>query len=116
MKKKISMAEITRHYTTFRCGYCDLHYIMTYHDPEFYNCGVYGWNCDIYTFGHIAITTGYRNMRGERIPDDIIAEYTENAKQITENTFRRPYSEIAAELENNRAAFIAAVIDWNNNK
>ena len=48
------------------------------------NSGVYGWNCDIYVDNarDIAITTGYRNMRGQRIPDEIIRKYDEIAKEI----------------------------------
>lgn len=109
MKERTSMKRFN-HYITFRCGYCDMYYIMHGVEPAYYNCGVYGWNCDIYTVGNIAITTGYRNMRGERVPDGLITEYTNRAKKILENQFRRPYTEICAELENNRAEFIAALM------
>lgn len=79
------MTNITKHFKhVYRCGYCDLHYIMRDTEPRYYNYGIYGWNCDIYTYGSIAITTGYRNMRGDRIPDNILEEYTNNAKQIIE--------------------------------
>ena len=32
----------------FRVGYCDLQNIFRYEEPQYYNSGVYGWNCDVY--------------------------------------------------------------------
>ena len=91
----------------YRCGYCDLQYIMTYEDPTYYNSGVYGWNCDVYTDfkRNIAITTGYRNMAGRRIPDELIEKYTNIAKEICKNSFSKSYEEIKAELDQNRENF-----------
>ncbi len=65
----------------WRCGYCDLQYIFSHDDERFYNCGVYGWNCDLipdYANDQI-ITTGYRNMRGARIPSELIEKYSKKA-------------------------------------
>lgn len=91
----------------FYAGYCDLQYIMRGEEPTYYNAGVYGWNCDIYTdFSRdIAITTGYRNMTGKRIPDEIIKKYTDEAKKILENEWVKSYEEIKAELAENREKF-----------
>lgn len=114
-KIKTSMKYIKALYpVVFRCGYCDLQYIYRYDDPTYYNCGVYGWNCDIYVnFKYnAAITTGYRNMRGVRIPDEIINKYTEIAKNILANTFKKPYDEICADLETNKENFWAALMEW----
>lgn len=67
----------------YRCGYCDLQDIVTI-EPTYYNCGVYGWNYDAYIDyrNDLAITTGYRNMTGKRIPDELIVEYSEKARAI----------------------------------
>lgn len=91
----------------YRCGYCDLQYIMKGEEPTYYNSGVYGWNCDIYTdFARdIAITTGYRNMAGKMIPDELIKKYSDIAKKICEDTWSKPYDEIKAELDQNRESF-----------
>lgn len=91
----------------FYAGYCDLQYIMRGTEPTYYNAGVYGWNCDIYTdFARdIAITTGYRNMTGKRIPDELIEKYTNNAKEILKNEWVKPYEEVKKELEENREKF-----------
>ena len=108
-KIKTDMKRISNGYRkVFRCGYCDLQHIYKYEDPQFYNCGVYGWNCDIYVDykRDIAITTGYRNMRGECIPGDIIKKYSEIAKKIYENQWTKPFEEIRTALEENRENFL----------
>lgn len=111
-KIKTDMKRISNGYRkVFRCGYCDLQDIYKYESPQFYNCGVYGWNCDIYIDykRDIAITTGYRNMRGERIPGDIIRKYSEIAKKIYENGcagYSFNYDEIKRQLDENRENFL----------
>ena len=91
----------------FCTGYCDLQYIFRYEEPQYYNAGVYGWNCDVYCDfkRDIAITTGYRNMTGREIPHDIIMGYSEVAKEIYSNIFTKPYEEIKKALDENRENF-----------
>lgn len=110
MKQHTTIKAIRNNWTkVFRCGYCDLQYIMKYEDAQYYNSGVYGWNCDIYCdFSRdIAITTGYRNMTGRAIPSEILTKYSEAAKAILSDTFSIPYDEIKAKLDENRNAFFA---------
>ena len=97
----------------FRCGYCDLQYIMRGTDAMYYNAGIYGWNFDCYLDYEFdtAITTGYRNMTGERIPSEILTKYTEKAKSILIDEFKRPYNEIMQELDTNRKAFFKELND-----
>lgn len=108
MKKiKTSMRDIRNGWRkVFRAGYCDLSNIFHNREPQMYNCGVYGWNCDIYCdYGrNIAITTGYRNMAGVRIPGEIIQKYDAKARTIldamwTSETWRE-------DLEANAEAFL----------
>ena len=91
----------------YRCGYCDLQYIMRGEEPVYYNCGAYGWNYDVYCDykRNVAITTGYRNMTGRMIPDELIEKYSNIAKEICKNTFSKSYDEIKAELDQNRENF-----------
>jgi hypothetical protein len=108
MKIKIAMKYVINNYKrVWRCGYCDLQYIMNRDDPTFYNAGVYGWNCDVYVDHetNTAITTGYRNMRGERIPDEVIAKYSDAAKKIKASYSAANYNEMQAALEANKRAF-----------
>lgn len=92
----------------FRVGYCDLQNIFKYEEPQYYNSGVYGWNCDVYCdFSRdIAITTGYRNMAGKRVPDEILEKYDAIAKEILKNTFSIPYAELKEKLDENRQNFL----------
>lgn len=109
MKTKTTIKFIKNNYNkVFYCGYSDLYYIFRYEEPQYYNAGVYGWNCDIYCDykRDIAITTGYRNMTGKRIPDELIKKYSEKAKTILENTFVTSYDDIKNALDENREAFL----------
>ena len=88
-KIKISMKDIPVPVNRiFRAGYCDLCYIIA-EDPKFYNAGIYGWNCDIYVNYeyNIAITTGYRNMRGERIPGELLKKYDQRGRELYRHQF-----------------------------
>ena len=72
-----------------RIGYCDLYYLLNQIERSGYNCGVYGWNCDIYriytTTGKlVVITTGYRNMRGESVDWEKVKHYNDIAKAVSE--------------------------------
>ena len=91
----------------FQCGYCDLQYIMKHEEPSYYNAGVYGWNCDVYCdyARDIAITTGYRNMRGRAIPHEIIEKYSNIAKEICEDYWKKSFEEVNEALEENRKNF-----------
>lgn len=69
-------------------GYCELSALLYSHSPEFYNCGVYGWNWDLYIIDvkingrnkRIGICTGYRSLVGYDVPYSIIKMYEEKAK------------------------------------
>lgn len=106
MKKQTTIKFIRNNWKKkFFCGYCELSYIMEGCEADYYNCGVYGWNCDIYCDfkRDIAICTGYRNMVGERIPNEIIEKYSNKAKDILES--KKSYNEVKEELEANRVRF-----------
>lgn len=112
MKTNASIKYIRQHWNkVYRCGYCDLQYIMRYTDPVYYNSGVYGWNCDVYCDykRDIAITTGYRNMAGKMIPSELIKKYSDIAKEICKDTWGKPYSEIREAMDENRDNFFAEV-------
>lgn len=89
----------------YRAGYCNLQYIMRGTDPEYYNTGVYGWNWDAYADykTNAVITTGYRNMTGERVPDELIEKYTERAKEVIKRQWTS--DNVQAEFEQLRRDF-----------
>lgn len=82
MKFKTTQKAIRNGYRrVFSVGYADLQHLLTFENPMAYNSGVYGWNCDIYDFGDIAIVTGYRPF-GESLPYELVKEFNAQAKDI----------------------------------
>jgi hypothetical protein len=113
MKLKTTRKEINERFAhVYRCGYCDLQNIFSKDDACFCNCGVYGWNFDVYCdWGKdVAITTGYRNMTGTRIPHEIIEKYSAIGKEIRSNCWSRPYEDTRAAMEENQRNFIAELL------
>lgn len=92
----------------YYCGYCDLQYIFRYEYAVYYNSGIYGWNFDVYCdySRNIAITTGYRNMTGKKIPHELVEKYSKVAEEIYKNTWAKPYEEIKKALDENREKFL----------
>ena len=112
MKQQTTMKQITNVFkNVYQLGYCDLQNIFRHEEPKYYNCGVYGWNCDIYIDYErdIALTTGYRNMRGKQIPREILEKYDKIAQDILKDTFKKPYEEIKMALEENKQNFLNAI-------
>lgn len=113
MKMKTSMLKIKKSFKhTVCCGYCDLQNILNKDDAQFYNAGTCGWNCDIYVNYkyNIAISTGYRNMCGPRIPDEIIEKYSKIGSELRRNCWSdENYRE---KTEENKANFWKAVAEW----
>ena len=66
----------------FSIGYCTLQYLLYFHSPIFYTCGVYGWNYDTYIIGDYVINTGYRGMFGYSVDYDLSREYELKAEKI----------------------------------
>lgn len=97
----------------YRCGYCDLQYIMKGEDPVYYNCGAYGWNYDVYCDykRDIAITTGYRNMTGKQIPYELIEKYSKIAEDICKDYWKKSYEEVQNALEENRNNFFEELLN-----
>ena len=86
MKRKTTRKWVADYYTCYGTGYGDLQYLLRFQDADFYTCGVYGWNFDVYTFGKYAITTGYRGMvHHVETQWEIEKEYEEKARQIIYN-------------------------------
>lgn len=83
MKFKTSrkaIVEGTPRSALFAVGYCDMAYLLRYHSPIAYTCGVYGWNFDVYEVYGLTICTGYRNMPGRKLVG--LEEYEKAAREI----------------------------------
>lgn len=82
MKAKVTQKSVkVTHRAVSAVGYCGLWNLLCYETPVAYTAGVYGWNADVYTFGDVAITTGYRPF-GKQIPFDVYYKYDVRAKEI----------------------------------
>lgn len=104
-KSKTAMSFCNNFRHVYRAGYCDLQFICRYIEPQFYNCGIYGWNCDLWIdySADTVITSGYRNMRGENIPHTIIEKYDRRASDIEKayNERRLDYEDLLEASRNN---------------
>lgn len=96
MSEFMTMKEI-RTAKIFRAGYCEIQEILRALNRIGYNSGVYGWNCDVYESNGVTVCTGYRNLKGEKIPAEIkdrykklarAAETWDDAKAVAERFFK----------------------------
>lgn len=88
MKIKTTRKDIMNgYYNVISVGYCDLYYLLVGQEARYYNCGVYGWNCDIYHINNsIAICTGYRPFGNIKASyNGITRKYNEKARKIWDN-------------------------------
>lgn len=104
MKVKVSRKELTRYYNCIGVGYCDLQSLLNYFSPQYYNCGVYGWNFDAYTFGDAAIITGYRN-----IPNYADHEISKRYNEMGRELRNLPYDSRQKEAERLISEYIKEV-------
>ena len=81
MKAQISKKEVRN--TSSRIisiGYCDMPFLLRYHDYNLYSAGIYGWACDYYIINsdntgmftpYTVIATGYQPLKNKgTAPDD----------------------------------------------
>ncbi len=62
--------------------YCDAQDLLRIAEPQAYTCGVYGWNSDIYHFGGVTISTGYRPVNGIRPDRELLKRYNRKAAKV----------------------------------
>lgn len=111
MKKQISMTVHNNYNYVFKTGYCNLSKICKHIEPQYYNSGVYGWNCDVYVDNQysVMISTGYRNMRGTTIPSHILKKYDDIARSIINNKYS--YEKECQLLEENYNNFLQELVN-----
>lgn len=112
MKTSTSMKMHHNYNHVYRAGYCDLSKICKHIEPQYYNAGSYGWNCDIYVDNqyNIMISTGYRNMRGKTIPSDVLQKYDNIAVDIINN--RYSYEKECQLLKENYNNFLQEMVNY----
>lgn len=87
MKAKITSKQIRAESVYLvSVGYCDLQWLLSRHEPLFYNCGVYGWNYDVYEVYGVTICTGYRGMpKGIKLDYETAKSYEEEAEELVKH-------------------------------
>lgn len=98
-KAKVTRKWVRNNFYCISVGYCDLQNLLHYVSPDYYTCGVYGWNFDVYTFGDYAITTGYRSMIDNcRHEDFSCSEWDDKAREIIKNHSWNDYDRTRKEV------------------
>ena len=98
------------YYRVLRVPYCALQNLLCNVSPVAYTCGAYGWNSDIYAFGNIAISTGYRPT-GEIEPDyDTMRLFNDRAREIWNYKTPGTYDEKSARISALIREFIGTVL------
>lgn len=91
MKFKTTKKQVNEGYNTvISAGYCELQYLLQYHNPEAYTSRREGWGADIYDmdrygFGGVAIVTGYEPFGNKKIEYEKAMQYDNEAKAIIYN-------------------------------
>lgn len=88
LKAKTTKKNIMSSYkNVISIGYCDACYLLRPLQPQFYTCGVYGWNSDIYQYNYnVAIVTGYRPFGNIHASyNKNVSKYNEKARKIYDN-------------------------------
>lgn len=62
-----------------------LQHLLNYEEPTYYCADREGWMCDIYTFGDVAICTGYRSFGNITPPFEIIDDFESQSLAIIRN-------------------------------
>ena len=81
MKARISQKEVRNtNSRILRIGFCDMQFLLQYHDCNMYSAGIYGWSCDYYIINsantgvftpYTIISTGYRPLDNRETKPDI---------------------------------------------
>ena len=83
MKARVSAKELRRSFSkVITCGTQQPNYLMAFYSPDYYTCGIYGWNFDAYVFGDTLILWGDRGTFGKLVDYDRFQFYEKKAKEI----------------------------------
>lgn len=102
--RKAVMASFPR---VYEVGYCRLQTLFQFVEPSFYTSGTYGWNADIYSFGDVAVVTGYRPF-GKPVPSGVEEKYETRAMKSMEECGWQ-YEEGKSKLANLIAEFLEEI-------
>ena len=114
MKLKVTSKEIKNRYGfnhTIKLYDSEGQALFPEHKANAYNCGVYGWNYDVFFISNYAITRGYRNTFGREADSNIVKKYDDMARELREQTYTtmscETYREKLADLQHEFLAEIS---------
>lgn len=83
MKERTTRKNVMQsHAVIVKVGYCDLQFLLKHENEQFYTTRVEGWGANIYSFGSIAIVTGYAPFGNVSPSWDITNSYEKRAIAI----------------------------------
>lgn len=98
MKFKTTKKEIKNNYhTIISVGYCSLQHLLNCVEAAAYTAGTNGWCADIYTFGNVAIVTGYAPFGNIKPGYEKTKEYDDVAAKLCSDR-SIPYAELKDRL------------------
>ena len=112
MKEKTTRKKVMEnHNVIVSVGYCDLCFLLKYENEQFYTTRVEGWGADIYSFGAVAIVTGYAPFGNVSPNWNVINSYEKRAIAIDSSNLsyenkkietKKLLNEFLADMENLR--------------
>ena len=98
MKAKVTKKQVMSYNSNvLEIGYCGLQSLLSRFSPQYYTCGVYGWNADIYEIGNMCICTGYRPFGNIKLGYKELDRVNKEYEVIKEKNL--PYEEETTEVK-----------------
>ena len=115
LKAKVTKKEVLEsYYNVISIGYCSAQFLLNALEPQFYTCGIYGWNADVYQIDYnTAIVTGYRPFGNLDKNYDRLNIYEDKALKIW-NDNSIPYEKQKEKVNKLLEKFIKETKEQNN--
>lgn len=119
VKRKVNMTRgdvLALSKKVFYLGYCDPLWVAMTHtlEPFAFNHGIYGWNWDALAIGDgVTVVSGYRNLCGERPPEDIARRYYKALEKLDKELNISEHWEAEKRIARN---FCAALVKYTNER
>lgn len=98
MKTKVTKKQVMSYNSNvLEVGYCGLQSLLGRFSPQYYTCGVYGWNADIYEIDNMCICTGYRPFGNVKLDCKEINRVNKEYEVMKEKNL--PYEEETNEIK-----------------
>lgn len=112
MKVRVSAKELRQRFggRTITLGTFSPNYLMVYNSPDYYTCGVYGWNFDAVVIGNTLICWGDRGTFGKHADYDRIQFYENKAREIYHHYYSSSKDEAVKKIDELLRDFIGETL------